>query len=213
VERQPMSWLEIGRVLKEHSEAINSLDFTKDGELLLSSGDDGRVCLYSTTQGVPQHRAICAAKGATMARFTHDPLSVVAASSADHTVRYLSLHDNRYLRSFRAHTDSIVSIEMSPKEDLFTTASMDDTARIWDLRQTNCQGVMRFQGGGCRPTVAFDPHGLVFAAAIGGKQVRPGGVCDALACHPGDSVCCWRVAGETVRPSVVRQGPLLHFHA
>ena len=49
---------------------------------------------------------------------------------------------------------------------------MDDTARIWDLRSTNCQGVMRFAGGGNRPAAAFDPHGLVFAVAIGGSQIK-----------------------------------------
>ena len=41
----------IARVLEDHSAPVNSLDFTKDGEWMLSTGDDDRVCLYSTTQG------------------------------------------------------------------------------------------------------------------------------------------------------------------
>jgi COMPASS component SWD2 len=167
-----MSWLEIARVLKEHSAPITSLDFSKDGELLLSAGEDTKLCLYSTTQGTLQRQAVCGPQGASLARFTHDPLSVVVASPADHAVRYMSLHDNRYLRSFRAHSAPITALEMSPKEDFFTTAAMDETARIWDLRTTNCQGVMRFAGGGHRPTTAFDPHGLVFAAAVAGSQVK-----------------------------------------
>jgi len=150
---------------------VSSLDFSKDGELLLSSGADSRLCLYSTTRGEVQRFAMCAAHGATLARFTHDPLSVVIASPEDHVVRYMSLHDNRYLRSFRAHTDRLVSLEMSPKEDIFTSASMDGTARIWDLRTTDCQGVLRFPTDDCCPAVAFDPQGLVFAAATGGQRI------------------------------------------
>ena len=82
-----MSWLGVARVLREHTSQINSLDFSKDGELLLSSGDDARLCLYSTTQGVPQRVAVCAQHGAALARFTHDPMSVIVASPTDHSVR------------------------------------------------------------------------------------------------------------------------------
>lgn len=161
----------IGRVMQQHTASVNGLDFSKDGELLLSSGDDGRVCLYSTTQGKLLRVAMCKAHGMQLARFTHDPMSLVAASPIDHSVRYFSFHDKRYLRTFRAHTDAVVAVEMSPKEDFFASASLDNTARIWDLRSTNCQGVMRFPGSSGRPTVAFDPQGLVFAAAIRGGQV------------------------------------------
>lgn len=164
--------LSVARVFTQHTAPVNSLDFTKDGERLLSSGDDHRICLYSTTQGQLERIAQCNAHGATLARFTHDPLSIVVASPMDHAVRYMSLHDNRYLRTYRAHTDRVVALEMSPKEDILASASMDDTARLWDLRTTNCQGVMRFQGGGHRPAVAFDPGGLVFAAAICGGRVK-----------------------------------------
>ena len=162
----------VARVFTHHTAPVNSLDFTKDGEKLLSSGDDHRLCLYSTTQGAMERIAKCDAHGATLVRFTHDPLSVVVASKFDHAIRYMSFHDNRYMRSFKAHTADVVALEMSPKEDILASASMDDTARLWDLRTTNCQGVMRFQGGGHRPAVAFDPNGQVFTAAICGGRVK-----------------------------------------
>jgi len=164
--------LEIARVLRTHKSQVNSLDFSKDGELLLSSGEDQRVCLYSTTAGATQRTALCSAHGAMLARFTHDPMSIIVASPSEHTIRYMSLHDNKYLRTFRAHTDHIVALEMSPKEDFFASASMDGTARIWDLRTTNCQGLLRFEARGQRPAVAFDPQGLVFSAAVAGGQIK-----------------------------------------
>ena len=120
----------VARVFSNHTAPVNSLDFTKDGEYLLSSGDDNRVCLYATTQGAIKKLAQCNAHGTILGRFTHDPLSIVAASPTDHALRYMSLHDNRYLRTFRAHTDRVVALEMSPKEDIMASASMDDTARL-----------------------------------------------------------------------------------
>ena len=88
------------------------------------------------------------------------------------SLRYLSLHDNQYLRYFRGHRDKVVSLAMvscsppsvlccgrqdhafgqitqilcayplhpqSPKDDNFMSASLDQTVRLWDLRQPNCK--------------------------------------------------------------------------
>ena len=41
----------------------------------------------------------------------------------DHTLRYLSLHDNRYLRYFKGHTQQVTTLCLSPKNDLFMSAA------------------------------------------------------------------------------------------
>ena len=128
----------IAQVLNAHTASVNALDFSKDGELLLSTGDDGRITLTSAATAT-QMRVAKAAAGASFGRFTHDPLSILLASPTDYVIRYMSLHDNRYLRSFRGHTDKVVALEMSPKEDFFASASLDGAARIWDARTTTCQ--------------------------------------------------------------------------
>ena len=178
--------LSVAKVFTHHTAPVNSLDFTKDGERLLSSGDDHRICLYSDARKASIEKLRQDnAHGATLARFTHDPLSIIAASPMDHAIRYISLHDEKILAHLRGprRRPSAPSLEMSPKEDILVSASMDDTIRLWDLRQTNCQAaVMRFQGGGHRPAVAFDPQGMIFAAAICGGRVK---LFDVRACDKG----------------------------
>ena len=127
-------WSGEGKRSYHHTAPVNSLDFTKDGERLLSSGDDNRICLYSTAQGTLERIAQCNAHGATLARFTHDPLSVVVASPTDHAVRYMSLHDNRYLRYFKGHRAEVVGLCVSPKDDFLLSSSADGTCRLWDVR-------------------------------------------------------------------------------
>lgn len=167
-----MESVAVARVLHNHTAAVNSLDFSKDGEFLLSSGNDRRICLYKCTEGMLQRLVVCAKYGACLARFTHDPLSIILTGTAqgDSSIRYMSLHDNRYLRSFSAHTAAVVCVDMSPKEDLFTSASMDGTIRLWDLRSPDCQGVMRSSDSSTlRSAVAFDPTGAVLASAVNGQ--------------------------------------------
>ena len=41
-----------------------------------------------------------------------------------HAIRYLSHHDNRYLRFYKGHTDRVTSLAMSPKSDQFISTGL-----------------------------------------------------------------------------------------
>ena len=41
----------------------------------------------------------------------------------DHSLRYLALKDNRYLRYFQGHTARVTSLCMSPKSDMFISTA------------------------------------------------------------------------------------------
>lgn len=49
--------------------------------------------------------------------------SLIGMQGLDHTLRYLSLHDNRYLRYFKGHTQQVTTLCLSPKNDLFMSAA------------------------------------------------------------------------------------------
>eukprot|EP00992_Anisonema_acinus_P009617 TRINITY_DN5812_c0_g1_i2.p2 TRINITY_DN5812_c0_g1~~TRINITY_DN5812_c0_g1_i2.p2 ORF type:complete len:198 (-),score=54.28 TRINITY_DN5812_c0_g1_i2:10-603(-) len=49
------------------------------------------------------------------------------------------------------------------------SASVDGTVRSWDIRQRACTSRLHVKG---RPSVAFDPNGLVFAVASAFNMVR-----------------------------------------
>lgn len=177
----------MGRVLSEHRAPVSSLDFTNDGELLLSAGEDERICVYSCQSGTLNRVVQCPQHGVSIARFTHDPLTVLCASrrtagrpatasfapaADEHALRYHSLHDNTYLRFFRGHTADVHGLELSPKEDCFASIAADNTLRTWDLRSPNCSGMMQFDSAGYQSSLSYDPEGLVLAVAACGSMVK-----------------------------------------
>jgi len=102
--------------------------------------------------------------GVDLPRFTHKSSNIIYASTKeDDTIRYHSLHDNKYLQYFRGHKGRVVSLEMSPLDDGFMSGSMDKTVRVWDLRSPQCRGQLVLPA---TPIVAYDPSGIIFAVAV-----------------------------------------------
>ena len=102
--------------------------------------------------------------GIDLPRFTHKNTTIVYASTKeDDTIRYSSLHDNKYLQYFKGHKGLVVSLEVSPIDDGFMSGSMDKTVRLWDLRTPTCRGLL---GVPNTPIVVYDATGMVFAVGI-----------------------------------------------
>jgi WD40 repeat protein len=105
----------------------------------------------------------------------HDHCVLFTGTKGQHAIHYWSLYDNKILRKFRGHADTIVDVAMSPAEDTFLTASKDRTVRLWNVQQAGCVGQMEIPGmdaSGGDPHVVFDSTGMVFAvtAPMPGKQ-------------------------------------------
>ncbi|KAK2721871.1 hypothetical protein QYM36_003997, partial [Artemia franciscana] len=161
---------QVAKVFRENTDRINSLDFGSSGELLISSSDDDQIVIYEIEKGVQKRTVNSKKYGVDLIHFTHTRNTAIHASTKiDDTVRYLSLHDNKYIRYFPGHTKKVVTLCMSPSDDMFLSGALDKTLRLWDLKSPNCQGLMNLTG---RPVAAFDPEGLVFAAGVNSESVK-----------------------------------------
>jgi COMPASS component SWD2 len=84
-------------------------------------------------------------------------------------IKYLCVYDNRYIRYFRGHTMGITSLSMNPVNDMFISASNDETIRLWDLSSPNSLGKVNLPPNHYGhhiayhpPLCSFDSTGLVF---------------------------------------------------
>ena len=160
----------VAKVFRDNEDKVNSMSFSPSGDTLISSSDDDSMVVYDCQEGVAKRTLNSKKYGCDLIQFTHAANAVIHSSNkVDDQIRYLSLHDNKYLRYYGGHTKRVVALQMSPIDDTFISGALDKTIRLWDLRSPTCQGLMHMTG---RPVAAFDPEGLIFAAGIDSSVVK-----------------------------------------
>ena len=108
--------------------SITSLDFDDAGQFLVSSGIDKSIQLYDCHKGTHSKDIQSQKYGAHSARFTHEELNCLYASTPEpsdnneNAIRYLSLSNNRYLRYFKGHKAQVSSIEVNPVDKTFLSS-------------------------------------------------------------------------------------------
>ncbi|KAG5732110.1 WD repeat-containing protein 82 [Termitomyces sp. T112] len=143
---------------------ITGIDFDDRGDYILTAAEDEQFRVYNCKSGKYMKSLYSKKYGVDLPRFTHRNTAILHASTKeDDTIRYHSLHDNKYLQYFKGHTGKVISLEISPVDDTFMSGSLDKTVRLWDLRAPNCRGQLTLPS---YPIVAYDNASLVFAVAV-----------------------------------------------
>ncbi|KAI6170995.1 hypothetical protein M3Y97_01093700 [Aphelenchoides bicaudatus] len=158
------------KVFQRFNARINHLNYSEDGKLLIASSDDESINLYDCITG-NFNRTINSKKyGCNLVHFVRGSNDVITASTkVDNTIRYLSLSNNQYLRYFVGHSKPVVTLRMSPTEEMFLSGGTDNTIRLWDLRVSTCQGVMNLPS---LPIACFDSEGLIFAVGMNSDSIK-----------------------------------------
>ncbi|KAK9719854.1 hypothetical protein K7432_004513 [Basidiobolus ranarum] len=165
-----ISSFKVARTFRDVSRPTTSVNFDDQGEYCVVASADDSIRLYDCLGGKHSKTVFSKRYGVHLARFTHHQNNILHSSTREEdAVRYLSLHDNKYIRFFRGHKRRVVALDMSPLDDQFLSGSIDGTVRLWDLRTPNCTGIVNTTG---RPCVAFDPSGVIFATGLESATIR-----------------------------------------
>ncbi|KAI8805636.1 WD40-repeat-containing domain protein [Cladochytrium replicatum] len=169
---QVVDSFKLAKVHADYKKPITSLDFDASGELCLTTAGDDALRIYDCRSGDQSSKIFSKKYGCSFAKFTHRKTNVLYASTKeDDTIRYLSTHDNKFLRYFKGHTRRVTSLDISPTDDQFISASQDSSVRLWDLRSSHAHGQLNI-GHDKNACVAFDQEGIVFGVGIASKAVK-----------------------------------------
>ncbi len=129
---QLLERLKPAKIIKEHTKDIVGMDFSDDGQILYVA-DSQTLNVYLTGSGQSYRKLSLKIHEIEQVSHTHNNSAVLVATKKNHLVLYWSIHENRVIKMFKGHTDSITSLVLNPKDDYFLTTSSDNSMRIWNL--------------------------------------------------------------------------------
>lgn len=171
ISREKLSKFCIAKEFNDWTKPVSSFDFSDDGQSLVVSSEDESITPYDTLHGNIMGRALNTKKyGVSLVTFTHEANQILHGSTkVDNAIRFLSIHDNKYIRYFRAHEGMVRNINMKPGENQFISCGDDCCIHFWDLNSPKAIGSMKFESP---PLISFDPQGLVIAVARGSNLIE-----------------------------------------
>ncbi len=154
--------------LTGHTNWVEGVVFTPDGQTLASCSADGSIKLWRVSDGTCQttltnpgsaiYSMAISPDGTTLA--TGDCYSSGQIPSA---VKLWRVSTGACTATLTGHTAWIESVAFSPNGQTVASCSMDDTVKLWQVSSGTCQATLGGEDGYVI-SVAFSPDGLLLAS-------------------------------------------------
>ena len=153
--------------LSGHDDAVVDIEFTNDGNRIVTAGADGSSRVWNTNS-----REL-------VTTFTEHDLHIVdvavspdgrhvASGSQDKTIRIWDLETGSERQVLRGHTDLVRSVDFHPDGSALASGGKDKSVRIWNIAAGN--DAVRFQADSEHAIrcLAFLPNGDLVTGSSGG---------------------------------------------
>jgi WD40 repeat protein len=157
-------------ILTGHSEAVNSIAFSPDGQLLASASDDGTVRLWNVELGVPY--GVFKGHSSWIRDISFSSDGQLASASDDKTIKIWDPKMGEIQRLYDEHLYSVTAVAFSPtKHQWYASASEDQTIKLWD-RETGAVFATLEGHSNTVNSVRFSPNGELLASCSDDNTIR-----------------------------------------
>jgi|GEM_PF-6944173 len=164
------------QVLLGHSGLNIHLDWSPDGTLLASAGQDG-VRIWNAQSGREIHFLNSHTEMVIYVDWSPDGTKLVSASE-DNTIRVWDTKTGEDTHLISGHTDIVTQVLWNPQGTHFSSISWDGTIRIWSTDGKEVHRIETKEGFQNAPsTISWSPDGSKLAA---GSRAKAGLIIDAV---------------------------------
>jgi COMPASS component SWD3 len=161
--------------LTGHSESINSLAISPDGQLLVSGSEDTTIKLWDIERGeclatLERHEA-----GVKSVAISPDG-QLLVSGSADNTIKLWQLCDRTSdpicpdpIYTLTGHTDWVKCLAISPDGQILASGSQDKTIKLWDLETGELKSTLAGHWGEVN-SIAMTPDGQTLISGGGSRD-------------------------------------------
>ena len=163
--------LNLLRYIDKHTDNINSVVFSPDGEMLVSGSDDGSIRLWdvATAQQIGEPL-----KGHTVGvnSVIFSPNGKVLASGS-RSIRLWDVATAQQIGDpLTGHTNYIESVVFSPDGEMLASGSYDESIRLWDVATAQQIGEPLTGHTSSVNSVVFSPDGEMLASGSDDGSIR-----------------------------------------
>ncbi|MDF5725802.1 MAG: WD40 repeat domain-containing protein, partial [Rhizonema sp. PD37] len=153
-----------------HTEAVNSVTFSPDGQTIVSGSWDFSVRLWNLN-GTPKGNPL---QGHTEAvnsvAFSPDGQTIVSGSG-DKSVQLWNINGTPKGNPLEGHTSSVTSVAFSPDGQTIVSGSGDKSVQLWNINGTPKGNPLEGHTSSVT-SVAFSPDGQTIVSGSGDKSVQ-----------------------------------------
>ncbi|MEL7038147.1 MAG: WD40 repeat domain-containing protein [Cyanobacteria bacterium J06592_8] len=129
--QNPQNWSAV-LTLTGHSDVVNVIAVSPDGQFIVSGGWDNNIKIWSVETGQLLRTCIGHSNSITALTITPDAQQIVSGS-VDSTVKVWSVQTGQLLYTLSDHSYSVSAIAVSPDFQFIVSGSWDNTIKIWSL--------------------------------------------------------------------------------
>jgi len=119
--------------LEGHNSSVKSVNFSPDGQTLVSGSDDSKIKLWDIQTG-KEIRTLTGHKHFVRSvNFSPDGKTLVSGSY-DETIKLWNVQTGEEIRTLTGHDDSVNSVNFSPDGQTLVSGSGDNTIKLWNVQ-------------------------------------------------------------------------------
>ncbi|KAH8691808.1 NACHT and WD40 domain protein [Talaromyces proteolyticus] len=126
-------WSPVLQTLEGHSGSVQSVAFSRDGQMVASGSNDNTVKLWDTKTGTELQTLKGHWESVQSVAFSPDG-QMVASGSWDDTIKLWDTKTGTELQTLKGHSESVYSVAFSRDGQMVASGSWDDTIKLWDTK-------------------------------------------------------------------------------
>lgn len=156
--------------LEGHTQVVQSVAFSPDGQTLASGSSDGTIKLWRVNDGALLRTIEGHFTMVYSVAFAPDG-QTLASGSLDKTVKLWRVRDGALLHTFEGHTDTVNSVTFTPDGQILASASGDKTVKLWQVSDGTLLRTLK-RHTDWATSVAFTPDGQILASGSGDATIK-----------------------------------------